>query len=177
MRLFLAIDIPQKIKEKIDKKLFFFRQKYPQFQWVDKENFHITLHFFGERDDEEKIKKKIADLLWDQFSFFLYSFNLDVFFNRRLLVYLTFNREKKIEELAYKIRNHYQKNNLKFIPHLTVARGAPSSKQQYFALKNFLKKIKIDVSFLVDEVVLFESILTQAKPVYRKIATFKLLEK
>ncbi len=178
MRLFLAIEIPQKIKEKLEKQLFFLKKQYPQFSWVDKDNFHITIYFFGERDDVDKIKNKIKDLLWNQFVFYLYSFNLDIFVNHRLVLYLNFYREKKIEELAALIKNNfdsYNKSNQKFIPHLTLARGPRSSKQQYFALKKKLNQKKINISFKVDKIVLFESILTGNKPIYKKIASFSLI--
>lgn len=179
MRLFLAIELPKKIKDQLDSQLFFLKKQYPQFSWVDKENFHITIHFFGERDDVDEIKKKMKDILWNQFIFHLYSFDLDVFVNHRLILYLNFYRERKIEELAKIIKdnfdfNPYNINNKKFIPHLTLARGPRSSKQQYFALKRKLNQNKIDISFKVNKIVLFESILTGSKPIYKKIASFSL---
>ncbi|MCX7956148.1 MAG: RNA 2',3'-cyclic phosphodiesterase [Patescibacteria group bacterium] len=180
MRLFLAIDLPEKIKTKIEKQIFDLKKQYPQFNWVNKENFHITLHFFGEVDDFKKIKEKIEKIIWDQKFFYLYSFNLDVFANHRLVLYLDFYREKEIEKLAETIKksfafNPYNQN--KFIPHLTLARGPRSSKQQYYALKNKLNKIKINISFKIEKIFLYQSILKEKKPIYKKLAVFGLLDK
>ncbi len=178
MRLFLAIDLPEKVKKKLDEQIISIKKEYPQFTWVTPENFHLTIHFFGERNDIEKIKKKIKDLMWDQQSFYLYSFNLDVFVNNRLVVYLTFHREKKLEQLAKRIKENFEKNfanRKKFIPHLTLARSRRSSKQQYFALKKKLEKININISFPVKKLILFESILSGSKPLYKKLARFNLL--
>lgn len=179
MRLFLAVELPKKVKEELNIQLKGIKKEYPQFIWVDPENFHLTIHFFGERNDVDNIKKKIKDIIWDQASFYLYSFILDVFVNNKLVIYLTFYREKKIEELAEKIKSNFDGNlvvDRKFIPHLTLARGPRSSKQQYFALKKRLEKTNIDISFSVKKVVLFESILIGSKPVYKKLAKFNLLK-
>jgi len=178
MRLFLAIEVPEKIKAKLEKEIQLIKKEYPQFNWVTPENFHITLYFFGERNDLEKIKRRVKDLVWDQFAFHLYSFKLDVFVNNKLVVYLTFNREKKIEALALKIKNNFNNNlvyNQKFIPHLTLARGPRSSKQQYFALKRKLEKTLIDISFPVKKIILYQSILDGRKPIYKKLETFDLV--
>lgn len=178
MRLFLAIDLPDKIKTKLEKQIFVLKKQYPQFNWVAPENFHITLYFFGDRYDSDKIIKKVKDLLWNQPSFYLYSLNLDVFVNNKLITYLTFQREKRIEELAKIIKNGFEANQpqKKFIPHLTLARSSRSSKQQYFTLQKKLLRTKIDISFPVEKIILFESILTERKPVYKKVAVFDLIK-
>jgi len=108
----------------------------------------------------------------------LYSFKPDVFVNHKLITYLTFHREKKIEELASRIKENFEINTVnekKFIPHLTLARGPRSSKQQYFVLKKRLEKIEVDISFPVRRLILFESILFGNKPLYKKIASFNLI--
>lgn len=179
MRLFLAIDLPDKVKKELDVQLESIKKSYPQFTWATPENFHITVHFFGERNDIDKIKKKIKDLIWDQTAFYLYSFSLDVFVNHKLVVYLTFHREKKIEQLAQRIKENFDGNfvnDRKFIPHLSLARGPRSSKQQYFVLKKRLEKIDVDISFPVRRLILFESILYGSKPLYKQLAVFNLLK-
>jgi len=180
MRLFLAVVLPDKVKKQLDLQLDKIKKEYPQFTWVAPENFHITVHFFGERNDPDKIKKKVSDLLWDRFVFYLYSFGLDVFVNNKLVVYLTFNREKTIEKLAETIKSNFDGNSVnirKFIPHLTLARGPRSSKQQYFVLKKRLEKIDIDISFKVEKLILLESILINNKPIYKEVASFPLNKK
>ncbi len=179
MRLFLAVELPEKIKEQLDEQLEKIKKEYPQFVWVSSENFHITIHFFGETNKVVEIKKKIKDIVWDQTNFFLYSFIPDVFVNHKLVVYLTFRRQKKIEELAERISTNFDSNSVserKFIPHLTLARGRRSSKQQYFVLKKRLQKLDIDISFQVKRIVLFESILTGKRPVYKKIVSVPLIK-
>jgi len=79
--------------------------------------------------------------------------------------------EKKLEELDNKLGNQ----TMKFIPHLTIARSRIPSKQQYFVLKKRVEKINIDISFKVNEVILFESVLSKHHPLYIKKKRIKLL--
>ncbi|OGK52672.1 2'-5' RNA ligase [Candidatus Roizmanbacteria bacterium RIFCSPLOWO2_01_FULL_44_13] len=180
MRLFLAIDLPEKIKEELDAQIHDLRKQYPDFNWVSKKNFHITVHYFGETNNLEKIKEKIKDLLFASIGFYLYSTAVDVFANHKLVIHLEFKREKKLEDVAEMIKNNFdgnEYNEKKFIPHLTLARGRRSSKQQYFALKKKMQKVNIDISFKTRKLVLFESILEGGKPIYKKLASLKLLDK
>lgn len=178
MRLFLAIELPEKIKQQLDVQLVDVRKKYPEFNWVTTDNFHITVYFFGETVNIDPIKKKIKDLLFDREGFYLYSTSIDVFVHQKLLMYLNFRREKKLESLANLIKDNFSGpySEQKYIPHLTIGRGRKSSKQQYFALKKKMEKVDVDISFNVTKLVLFESILTGKKPYYKKLATFALLK-
>ena len=187
MRLFLAINLPQKTKEEIEASLNDLKKEYPNFIWVPKENFHITLFFYGETNSFKKIKEKVSDLIYDIPPFYLYSRNIDLFAGKKIVIYLNFEREKILETLFTKI-NHYfsslYKTNYtnysqrkKYIPHLTLARYKIPSKQQYFLLKKKLKKNNINISFVVEKVVLFQSIIGGHRPIYRQLASFPLLKK
>ena len=119
-------------------------------------------------------------MLFDRENFYLYSTTVDVFATQKLVIYLEFKREKRLEDVAELIKGNFdgnEYNERKFVPHLTLARGRRSSKQQYFALKKKLEKANIDISFKASKLVLFESILEGRKPIYKKLASFKLQEK
>jgi len=178
MRLFLAIDLPQKTKKDLSDQISELKLDKPDFQWVSQKNYHITLFYYGETNNLKKIKKELKDILYDQESFHLYSAKADLFITTKILIYLGFYREKKIEELEEKIRQkfgNFQKE-VKFIPHLTLARCRIPSKQQYFVLKKKLSKLNIEIDFPVKKLILFESILGGKFPVYKKIAEFSLLQ-
>lgn len=178
MRLFLAIDLPSVVKKQLERQLKEIKQVYPDFNWVAVENFHITLHFYGERSDDEKIIEQLKKVLFDQESFYLYSSRVNLFINRKIVIYLEFRREKKLEQLVEKIRTTFPPGSYqerKIIPHLTLARCRIPSKQQYFVLKKMLKKLTINISFPVKKVILFESILGGRKPIYKKRDEINLL--
>ena len=97
MRLFLAIDLPTASKKKLAEQLEKLMNDYTNFTWVPPENYHITLHFFGEINNVEKIKKKVEEAIFDVESFRLYSLGADLFIKNKILLYIYFKREKKAE--------------------------------------------------------------------------------
>lgn len=178
MRLFLAIDLPERIKKSLNSQLENLKLEYPQFNWVGKDNYHITLYFFGNTDKTEKIIKKLKDILYDQESFYLYSTDTDLFMRNQIVIYLNFRRERKLEQLAKKVKESFSQEYVtqnKFVPHLSLARCRIPSKQQYFVLKKRLARMNIDIDFPVNKIILFQSLLGRRKPVYKKIEEFPLI--
>lgn len=167
-RLFLAIDLPEDIKSSLDKQLTPLKQLYPQFSWVMKNNYHITLHFFGNTDNVKQIKEKLSDIIFGQPKFYFYTTNINLFMSGKIVIYLNFKREKNLEKLAELL------NNREFITHLTLAKTKIPSKQQYLVLKKRLERTKIDLEFTATKVILFESVTSGKNPVYKKIAQYKL---
>jgi len=178
MRLFLAIELPAKVQQKIGNYLKELRKNYPDFNWVVPENYHVTLYFFGETEKKEEIIKRIKKNIFDQESFHLYSGYLDLFMRKKIIIFLNFLREKKLEKLVKKINEEFYfdfSQQKKYLPHLTLARCRVPSKQQYFLLKKRLRKINIVADFPVKKITLFQSILSGKKPVYKKVHVFDLL--
>ncbi|KKQ02089.1 MAG: 2'-5' RNA ligase [Candidatus Roizmanbacteria bacterium GW2011_GWA2_36_23] len=171
MRTFLAIDLPIKTKKEIAGLITDLKKQYPAINWIPEDNYHITIRFYGEIRDYKQLGSSIEHALFDQESFYLYSTHLDLFIQNKITIYLAFLREKKLEELDNKLGNQ----TMKFIPHLTIARSRIPSKQQYFVLKKRVEKINIDISFKVNEVILFESVLSKHHPLYIKKKRIKLL--
>ncbi len=172
MRLFLAIDLPGEAKQSLNAQLVSLQKEYPVFNWVQTQNFHMTVHFFGETNKAEEISRKTKDILYDQEPFYLYANHLDLFMSQNITVYVNFRREKLLEGIIEKTRGVFSgefKEVKTFIPHITVARTKIPSKQQYFHLVKKLTRTEIDLEFKVSELSLFESIISSKKPVYRKI--------
>ncbi|MEM4367334.1 MAG: RNA 2',3'-cyclic phosphodiesterase [Candidatus Anstonellales archaeon] len=72
MRLFVAIDLPPYMKDAIYSSLYHLLPS--QARVVPKENFHITLHFIGERDESElsEINKRLSSISF-------YKFHIEVY--------------------------------------------------------------------------------------------------
>ncbi|OGK34131.1 2'-5' RNA ligase [Candidatus Roizmanbacteria bacterium RIFCSPLOWO2_02_FULL_37_9] len=176
MRLFLAINLPLSVKNKLDQQLEKLKREYPHFNWVPKENFHITILFLGESDQIDSIKKRVEQATYDISSFRLYSQGAGLFLNKKVTLYTDFRREKEAEKLASRIKDIFQiKEESKFIPHVTIGRTRVPSKQQYLNLKKKLSQLKIEIDLGVTKIYLIQSILTGNKPKYKKLATFTLL--
>jgi len=170
MKVFLAVDLPVLTKKKLEDQLGEIKQEYPQFNWIPRKNFHITLHFFGEITKTEKLIDCLKERLFDKESFYLYSTDADLFINQKIIIYLNFRKEKKLLKIEKAVGDKKD-----FIPHLSFARWRIPSKQQYFVLKKRVKKLAVDISFPVKELVLFQTLPNGKYPVYKKLAKFPLL--
>jgi len=178
MRLFLAVNLPKKIKQSLGEQIEPIKREYPQFEWVSEENYHITVHFFGEIENVENLQNRLEQYLFDQESLYLYSYGVNLFINHKIVIYLNFKREKKLESIAKRIKESFQEDDShlqKYVPHLTLARARIPSKQQYFVLKKRINKLDIDISFQVKNLVLFQSILGGKIPVYKVVKKIPLL--
>lgn len=181
MRIFLAIDIPDTVKKKLDDQLSELKKDQPFLNWIPSKNYHITLQFYGEVDNVEKIKKRIENSVYDIPSFYMYSKGASLFIHHKIVLYIDFQRQKTLEELVSRIKPdadtpyHYSQQ-YKYVPHLTIARYKIPSKQQYFHLKKKLEQLDIDVEFPVNKVTLYQSILQTQAPLYKKIDEFSLLD-
>ncbi|MFH1826876.1 MAG: RNA 2',3'-cyclic phosphodiesterase [bacterium] len=178
MRLFLAINLSDKIKEKIDHRLKDIKLEYQDLKWVGKESYHVTVHFFGKVDSADKIIPKIEESLFESFSFYMYSFKSVLSIKRNVYAYLTFLRNKELENIALHISKAFQSNQIdKYLPHLTLARYRIPSKQQYLLLKKKFANLDSDISFKVSKLTLFDCVNYNVKPEYKIVKEFKLLEK
>ncbi len=177
MRLFLAIELPASVKTQIEKQLIPLVSAYPDCRWVSPENYHVTVYFFGEVSDLQKITPRLDKVIFDAPQFYLYSQKLDLFMHEKITVYLDFLREKKLEKIARNIEQEFGtfSTDRKYVAHMTLARCRIPSKQQYFVFKKRLSKVEVDVTFPVRRLTLFNSILSGPKPIYQKIASYKLL--
>lgn len=180
MRVFLAVDVPRKVKKKITESLNLLKVAYPQFNWIDEENYHVTVYFYGEMNtaDGEKARRTLETLFHDEDPFYLYSNSVDLFMHNNITIYLNFRREKKFEKIAMKVREAFTKSypysKRYFTPHIALARCRIPSKQQYFVLKKRLEKLDVEINFPVKKITLFESIITQKKPLYKKLSSYSL---
>ncbi len=176
MRLFLAIDLPDEAKKAVEKQLLPLKREYADFRWVEPENLHLTLHFFGDVKNSDKIVEFMNDLVFDIPTFHLYSSELGLFIKNNITLYIGFQRNKILERVVRGIKERSALGtSRKFVSHLTFSRYRIPSKQQYLLIKKKLKNFALDIEFKVQTITLFESIPGTQKPVYKKIAEFPLL--
>ncbi len=175
MRLFLAIDLPKETKESISQQVEAFKKEYPYFRWVDESRFHITLHFFGNSRDPDRLKNQIEEAIYDVEPFQMYSGEADLFMKNTIIFHLMFQRNRTLEKLVAQVREKFQTGNtMKFVPHLTVARYRIPSKQQYLLIKKKVQRLNIEVDFQVTQITLYNSVIESEKPLYETIAKIAL---
>lgn len=177
MRLFLGIEISEKIKLSLFDQLKTLRDVHEDFAWVDPLNYHITLQFIGEVNNSKEIIEKLKSALYDQKRFSLYAFKIDMNMKTKITFSLIFYRQKLVEEAADKIRQTMNSTKIddRFEPKLTVAKYRIPSRQQYFVIQKAVSRMEVDLELHVKKLTLFENVLNKGKPTYKKLRDFPLL--
>lgn len=179
MRLFFAINLPEKIKSELNKINQDLKQKLPKAKWVEKQNIHLTVKFLGEINDNdlprlinsaENIVKRA-----EGFSVDLNSFNLYPPTHPRI-VYITLQSPQlisfakdfitRIDKLDFIKTEHRG-----FLAHITLARIKNKFESEHFDL---VQKTKYHNGFIVKSLDLMSSELTSQGPIYEIVKSFEL---
>ena len=172
MRLFIALDIPEEIKNQID-------EIKSQIKIDGKANFmktndiHLTLKFLGDVEDPETIKQTLPQISFEPFK--LTTSELGVFPSEKRInvLWLGLKDHTKLVELKKQIDSALPNftDNHKFHAHLTIARIKFINNKQEF-LEQF-KKIKLNpISFKIENFKLYKSTLTPEGPIYEELEVF-----
>lgn len=180
-RIFLAIRIPNEISDEIEK----FKKGLERIldaKFVEKENFHYNLKFFGLRTDFEikKIKEAVRNAIKRIGKFEIEIRGVGFFPDERKprVVWLGVGEGKeKMIKLFLLLEEEFQKIKIekeirKFVPHLTICR-LKSSRNKEILLKK-AKRNKTFGKFEVSEINLIESKLSPKGPKYIDLEKFSL---
>jgi 2'-5' RNA ligase len=153
-----------------------YQDKSGAVRWVDQENYHITLAFLGEQEqvDLETLAEQL-DYHLRQTEFQTVLSHLSPFPEARpKLIAAMMDKSDDIRCVHQQVMNAIKSTMLlvdkrKFIPHVTLGRYRHSR-------NTYAGGIPMNVSFeaLIDEVVLFESVLTTSGAEYEPIYRFPL---
>ena len=183
IRAFLAIDLEPQVIEKICRSIDDLRERIPAVRWVPMTNLHLTVKFFG--NVEEARVEPIAAALREQLHLFprftINAKGLGVFPERGrpkiLWVGLTGN---ELGGLAAKVQSSllplgFAPEQRSFTPHLTIGRWRDSDRAPK-TLKQDLESWRHCVfgHSVVNEVVLFQSVLKAEGAVYRRLKVISL---
>lgn len=134
MRLFVALDIDQKIRERIASFMNEVRALAPAVRWVQPESLHVTLKFIGERPDamSKAIENALSGILAKAFQI---SFSGAGFFPNEKsarVFWIGIQADAALAELAAKIERSLvplaiEAEKRAFSPHLTLARAGNGS--------------------------------------------------
>lgn len=173
MRLFVAIEMPEKVKEELIR-------LQNEFSGLGKINFvrafHLTLKFLGEVPDEKlsEIKERLKKISFEPFKAKLS--RVGAFPNENYVRVIWVGLEsEKINELQKKIDNCLEglfKREERFSAHVTLGRVKFVGDKQ--KLKDKLKKEVKDLEFPVNEFKLIKSELKSDGPVYSDLEVYPL---
>ncbi len=174
MRIFVAIDIPVKILNKIKEiqnKLHNFEGKK-----TEQENLHLTLKFLGHisKDEIEEVKKRLRRIKLKGFEAEIDSLGVfDPDSIRIIWLHMT-NCEELQREVDEALSGLFEKEK-RFMSHLTIARVKNVKEINKFFLG--LRKIKFDkIKFKVKNFNLKNSVLSRKGSVYENLEEYDLLQ-
>jgi len=176
MRLFIAIEIPNdirnylgEIQEKVD-------GTTNKIKFVDKNNIHLTLKFLGEvqPDKTEEVKEILKKISFKPFSVHLSHIGIFPSESYIRVIWVGLDPEEPIldmqKDVDEKLKSLFNKEK-DFKAHLTLARVRYIENKEEFLEK--LKKIKIvDKKFNVENFKLITSTLTPKGAVYEDLEAF-----
>lgn len=178
LRLFVAIEIPDAVKDAVESAFAPWRETFPKARWVPRENLHATLKFLGRtwpRLTEwvpERLGAAAANV--PPFTARLQGVGSFPSAKRGRALWAGFDDTDPIGALATAIEealvDEFPAEKRPFHPHLTVARSDPPMKLPAGYSDTELESDEWEV----DRVVLFQSHLGRPAPRYEPLTRFPL---
>jgi 2'-5' RNA ligase len=176
-RLFVAVDLPEMVKNSIRT----ICEGLPEAKWVDERQLHLTIRFIGEVDSRlfDGIKDNLAEV--SESSFILTIKGVGCFPPRKSprVLWVGIENNETLIRLAEKVeRTLVEKNGLepdhrKFSPHITIARFREPATDK---ISDYLVRHSSfhTESFPVDAFHLYSSTLTRAGAEHKREASYPL---
>lgn len=186
VRSFLAIPLPEELKRRIYRGLTPIRRLALDVKWVEEENYHLTLKFFGDLtpDQIRRIKVILPALIGAETPFYLYCGDSYLLFpdqNRPRVFSLALTGDlEALHRLQKKTERELVKAGFlaekkKFHPHITLGRfRSLRNSQALFRLIQENAALPFEEEFPVREIILMASELTPQGPRYKPLAVFPL---
>ena len=180
MRVFIAIDLPNEIREALSVIQRELRPSTSTARWVAPDSIHITLKFIGEIRDKriEDIDAALKGLTWKPFTITVRSVG---FFpgNRSPRVFWAGLEAPTMEALAEQFDARleqvgFEKEKRAFRPHVTLARAKNSRMDPALVSAAALYEGRQFGSFAVDRVFLFKSTLKPAGALHERLREYLL---
>ena len=182
IRAFLAIDLDDDLKPKINKIIREFKQIDANIKYVDLQNLHFTLKFFGDIDTEgiDLISQKIENVIKDFNSFSIKIKGCGAFPNKNRIkvIWVGLDEDEILKDLHDKLDKEFNSIGFdldrKFSSHLTIVRMKSAKVKN--KVKNTIETYNnIDIGTMeVNLITLKKSTLTPSGPIYEDLLEFRL---
>ncbi|MCK5077219.1 MAG: RNA 2',3'-cyclic phosphodiesterase [Calditrichia bacterium] len=177
IRTFIAIEIPENIKENILQVIEQVKSSYPKIAWTKTTAYHLTLKFLGEVEENmiDPISEKIEGIAGNFTPFKIDVEGVGVFPNKRAPKILwaglympddsLLELQAKIEDSLYDL--NFEKEKRKFKPHLTLGRVKRKMPPEF--ADEFFKCSLPKQTFTVDKIIVMKSELKPTGAVYTRM--------
>jgi len=179
MRLFIACEIPEKIKENLEYFQGRLKNKEDKIKWVEKDNLHLTMKFIGESDENsvEKIKQSLSSVKFRALLISVSDFGVFPPNGHIRVIWMGLSPANQINDLREKIESALGflgvGREVHFQPHITLGRAKYIEDREAFIKKvSEIKKGFESEPFKIDRFILKKSVLTPKVPVYTDLAEF-----
>ncbi len=187
MRTFIAIEIPENVKDEIIK----IQKQIPEFKGklTEPENLHLTLKFLGEVDENkiEEVKERLREIKYNPFEteidsigFFSEKFIRIIWLHLKNCNELQEQIDERLKGLFEKVHSvpfhsplTSQMKEKRFMSHLTIARVKSIRDKKEF-IENLYKIIIPKMKFYVDRFYLNKSVLTSKGSIYENVESYRL---
>lgn len=182
IRAFLAIDIDDDLKPKINKVIKEFKTIDTKINYVDLINLHLTLKFFGEIDTEglDLLENSISKVVSEFEPFNIHIKGCGAFPNNNHIkvIWLGIEDDAVIRQLHDKLDEEFKRlgfdKDRKFSTHLTVGR-MKSAKNKNKVKSAIESNTDIDIGVMeVNNIILKKSTLKPSGPIYEDLKEFNL---
>ena len=180
LRLFVAFDIPEDVRDSVERAVAQWRERYPRAKWVPKPNQHVTLKFLGATWPRlvEWVRDNVGRAARGNEQARTRVTGFGAFPNERRGRVLWAGLDddgRRLARIAASLdeglSREFAPEKRAFTPHLTVARFQPPVELQG------LEDVRFESdSFDVDRIVLYRSHLRRPAPFYERLATFELAD-
>ena len=180
MKVFIAIDLPEEVRQNLAVVQRELRGVSNTIRWVSTDSAHLTLKFLGEITDEkvEEVHQVMANVSWKQFQISVKGVG---FFPGALSprVLWAGMHAPTLETLAERIDSKmetfgFEKERRKYRPHITLARAKRGALDSAFVTAASQFEERDFGSFLVDRCFLYRSDLQTSGHVYTKLREYPL---
>lgn len=184
MRLFIAIEIDEILKEKIHEIQKSFVETGSDVKWVERKNLHFTLKFLGEtqenklKDVEDAVKKSLVDI--NAFQILIEKTGTFPAGGQPRVIWMGISEgAERLEKISGRLNENlcilgFEKEKRGFTPHLTIGRARSNRGMMKLKEKIIQYKDVVIGAAQVSEVLLMQSKLTPSGPIYSKEGIFKL---
>jgi len=156
MRLFIAVELPQEVKD-IVMKFENVLSNFKDLRFVHPDNMHLTLSFIGEVPDADAdvIRHKLRNIRFNPFTLKTRKFGFFPSANKIRVVWIGLERNEDFFKLQHDIRELFDHKE-KFMPHITIARARDVIIMDAHLIYDAAEKITYDeLGFQVERFALF----------------------
>lgn len=182
IRAFLAIDVDEDLKAKMYRIIKEFKQIDANIKYVDLQNLHLTLKFFGDIDIEgiDLLSSKISKLVegFDRFDLKIKGCGAFPNTNRIKVIWLGLENDEIVKELHDELDKEFVRlgfdKDKRFSSHLTI--GRMKSAKGKTKVKSTIEEFDdVEIgSMSVNSIILKKSTLTPQGPIYEDLKIFEL---